>query len=144
MTDRRSFDTTPDEPKKFNQLVQQPSFSKPRPSVTIKGEDEFEDPTLINGPRVRAADTTNAKRGRKVVFTDQRYKATQMKRVSPVVELKFNTLSTYMTELINAQGKVSFNEILDRLVDKYVSTLPAPKRETYQADVAQGMKKLKK
>lgn len=82
--------------------------------VLIQGNSDFgriETPS-VNQPKESSNKTNKSP-------NDPRLKATMTQKISPLVNLKINTLKPFLGELEN-MPKATVNEIIDLLVDSYV------------------------
>lgn len=105
-------------------------------SKKVTTERDFQFENIVNQSRT--------KQGRPDVYEDKRYKATMPKRVSPVVNVKLEALRPLMSELISVSSKVSFNQMIDILIESYINQkLSSSKIEFLRKEISEELEKLK-
>ncbi|GAF39829.1 hypothetical protein FC83_GL001386 [Agrilactobacillus composti DSM 18527 = JCM 14202] len=149
--DRSKFNTGNFKSESFNQLVK-----KPKKKVEISGENEYGNDAFNTAPSGLASYTTpkempgaepkiKRKQGRPKVITDDRYKVSLPKKISPALENKLKQLKDAMPEFQEVSGRISFNQIVDTLAESYIKNrLPMSKEEYIRSQIENGFDKLKK
>lgn len=158
MVDRTGFNTNPAPKKKVDLLI------KKKPDVKISGEDDFGTTSLIKPKEVNnqtikhkeevrqtlaeTQELSNQKRssrlGRPVEITDDRYKATKPKVISPALNSKLDVLQDYVDELSTIEGRISFDKYIDTLAEVYISLkLNADKQEHLRAEIEEAFNRIK-
>ncbi|MFD1670798.1 hypothetical protein ACFQ5M_01670 [Agrilactobacillus yilanensis] len=146
--DRSKFDTDSVKSEKFNTLIK-----KPKKKVEINGENEFgndafgptgldsySDAKEIPGSKTKA----KRKQGRPKVITDDRYKVSLPKKISPALENKLHALTDYMPEFQEASGRISFDKIVDTLAESYIKNRLGVSREEFlREEIDKGFENLK-
>lgn len=103
--------------KDFQPLINNSNFKKTTlkdKKVSIQGNSDF---GRIETPTVNQSKESSNKTNKS--HNDPRMKATMTQKISPLVNLKINTLKPFLGELEN-MPKATVNEIIDLLVDSYV------------------------
>lgn len=128
---------------------------KKNKKVNIKGEFDFSSDRLsskkiandnrttlsVDKPKV----FTSTKRGRPVTITDQRYKVSVPKKISPALNSKLSVLEDYVTELQSETGRITFEKIVDTLVESYITkNLGVAKEEHIREEIKQKFDELAK
>ena len=160
MVDRTGFNTQPAKKKEVDKLI------KKKPDVKISGEDDFGTTSLIQPKKsVKQKRTLNedirqplteiqerksvskkrsARQGRPIEITDDRYKATKPKVISPALNSKLDVLQDYVDELSTIEGRVSFDKYIDTLAEVYISLkLNADKQEHLRAEIEEAFNRIK-
>ncbi len=90
--------------------------------------------------------TTSAaskKRGRPIEITDERFKVTKPKKISPALESKLNVLQDYVEELQSVQGRITFEKLIDTLSEAYITQkLGVAKEEHLREEIKDAFDKL--
>lgn len=154
--DRSSFDTKNDKEESFTPLVKQAQKVR-RKTIEISGEEnfdnsafkisneqsknQFEQPKGFPSPMQHSY---SKKRGRPVEITDDRFKVTKPKKISPALESKLSVLQDYMVEFQDTTGRITFEMIVATLTDSYIShRLGVAKEEHIQKEIQEMFDKLK-
>ncbi|MBC1385594.1 hypothetical protein [Listeria innocua] len=153
--DRSSFDSGAHNEEVFTPLVKQPKGR--RKSIEISGEEnfdnssfnitneqskmQFEQKQIIHSP----IEPNHAKkRGRPVEITDDRFKVTKPKKISPALESKLSVLQDYMVEFQDTTGRITFEMVVATLAESYIShRLGVAKEEHIQKEIQEMFDKLK-
>ncbi|WP_165007476.1 MULTISPECIES: hypothetical protein [unclassified Enterococcus] len=139
MSERRNFDIDIDFDKEYTGLLQ--PGNKKKKSVSINRENDFEQ-TLFN-KKIKPLPNTNKKRGRPVEITDDRYKVTKPKKISPALESKLNVMQDYVEELQSVKGRITFEKLVDTLAEAYITQkLGISKEEHLRAEIKEAFEKL--
>lgn len=121
--------------------------------VNIKGEFDFANDRLTNSSSKNKNQTTateikssvSTKRGRPVTIKDQRYKVSVPKKISPALNSKLAVLEDYVTELQSETGRITFEKIIDTLVESYITkNLGMAKEEHIREEIKQKFDELNK
>lgn len=90
--------------------------------------------------------TTSAaskKRGRPIEITDERFKVTKPKKISPALESKLNVLQDYVEELQSVKGRITFEKLIDTLSEAYITQkLGVAKEEHLREEIKDAFDKL--
>ncbi|EMF0607796.1 hypothetical protein G9L51_002728, partial [Enterococcus hirae] len=117
MSERKTFDIDIDFDTEYSGLLQ--PGNKKKKSVSINRENDFEQ-TLFN-KKIKSFPNTSKKRGRPVEITDDRYKVTKPKKISPALESKLNVMQDYVEELQSVKGRITFEKLIDTLAEAYIT-----------------------
>lgn len=132
---------------KFDPLLRQ------NKRVNIKGEFDFSgkrsDESTSTFKDFNPVQTDNSthiiKRGRPISITDSRNKVSVPKKISPALNSKVSVLKDYMTEFQSETGRITFEMILDNLVESYITkNLGMAKEEHIRDEIEQKFDELKK
>lgn len=83
------------------------------------------------------------KRGRPIEITDERFKVTKPKKISPALESKLNVLQDYVEELQSVQGRITFEKLIDTLSEAYITQkLGVAKEEHLREEIKDAFDKL--
>ncbi|EOS7937940.1 hypothetical protein D3I48_RS14490, partial [Enterococcus hirae] len=136
---RKDFDIDIDFDTEYSGLLQ--PGNKKKKSVSINRENDFEQ-TLFN-QKIKPLPNTNKKRGRPVEITDDRYKVTKPKKISPALESKLNVMQDYVEELQSVKGRITFEKLVDTLAEAYITQkLGVSKEEHLRAEIKEAFEKL--
>ncbi|EMF0131560.1 hypothetical protein ACT46A_002700 [Enterococcus hirae] len=139
MSERKDFDIDIDFDTEYSGLLQ--PGNKKKKSVSINRENDFEQ-TLFN-QKIKPLPNTNKKRGRPVEITDDRYKVTKPKKISPALESKLNVMQDYVEELQSVKGRITFEKLVDTLAEAYITQkLGVSKEEHLRAEIKEAFEKL--
>ncbi|EPI2201197.1 hypothetical protein ACS4HS_002824 [Enterococcus hirae] len=139
MSERKDFDIDIDFGTEYSGLLQ--PGNKKKKSVSINRENDFEQ-TLFN-KKIKPLPNTNKKRGRPVEITDDRYKVTKPKKISPALESKLNVMQDYVEELQSVKGRITFEKLVDTLAEAYITQkLGVSKEEHLRAEIKEAFEKL--
>lgn len=159
---KKEFNTTPIEKKTINRVIKNPPKR-----VSIAGEDDFSNDLLGTVNKAQSTKQTElvktdeekvvleasslevkpnpqnkktkAKQGRPIVYTDDRYRASKPKVISPALDSKLNILQDYIEELSTETGRITFEKIVDTLAESYIKrALPTSKEELLRSEIQQG------
>ena len=97
MSERKEFNVDTKVDTEYAGLLQ-PGIKKKK-SVSIRGENEFGHSSLMNKKPKATTSAASKKRGRPIEITDERFKVTKPKKISPALESKLNVLQDYVEEL---------------------------------------------
>jgi hypothetical protein len=133
---------------KFEPLLQK------NKKVNIKGEFDFStnrlaSPKASESNHLSSESTVkpiaSTKRGRPVTIKDQRYKVSVPKKVSPALNSKLAVLEDYVTELQSETGRITFEKLVDTLVESYITkNLGMAKEEHIREEIKQKFDELSK
>ena len=138
MSERKEFNVDTKVDTEYAGLLQ-PGIKKKK-SVSIRGENEFGHSSLINKATTSAA---SKKRGRPIEITDERFKVTKPKKISPALESKLNVLQDYVEELQSVQGRITFEKLIDTLSEAYITQkLGVAKEEHLREEIKDAFDKL--
>lgn len=116
---------------------------KKKKTVSIRGENEFGQSSLLNKKKVTSTSTTGKKRGRPVEITDERYKVSKPKKISPALEVKLKILQDYVEELQSVSGRITFEKLIDTLTEAYITQkLGIAKEEHLREELKDALEKL--
>ena len=139
MSERKTFDIDIDFDTEYSGLLQ--PGNKKKKSVSINRENDFEQ-TLFN-KKIKSFLNTSKKRGRPVEITDDRYKVTKPKKISPALESKLNVMQDYVEELQSVKGRITFEKLIDTLAEAYITQkLGVSKEEHLRFEIKKAFEKL--
>ncbi|EAH0493923.1 hypothetical protein D3Y79_13245 [Listeria monocytogenes] len=145
---RSSFDSGAQNEEAFTPLVK-PAKGR-RKSIKISGEENFDNSSfnITNEPEQTIPPSFESnhgkKRGRPVEITDDRFKVTKPKKISPALESKLSVLQDYMVEFQDTTGRITFEMVVATLADSYIShRLGVAKEEHIQKEIQEMYDKLK-
>lgn len=110
MSERKEFNVDTKVDTEYAGLLQ-PGIKKKK-SVSIRGENEFGHSSLMNKKPKATTSAASKKRGRPIEITDERFKVTKPKKISPALESKLNVLQDYVEELQSVQGRITFEKLI--------------------------------
>lgn len=153
--DRSSFDSGINNEEEFTPLIKQAEKGR-RKAVEISGEDNFDSSAfnVVNEQPMEkkkqvshtmvSASNYGKKRGRPIEITDERFKVTKPKKISPALESKLSVLQDYMVEFQDTTGRITFEMVVSTLADSYIShRLGVAKEEHIQKEIQEMFDKLK-
>ncbi|OTO09067.1 hypothetical protein A5882_003746 [Enterococcus sp. 4E1_DIV0656] len=141
MSERKEFNVDTKVDTEYAGLLQ-PGIKKKK-SVSIRGENEFGHSSLINKKPKATTSEASKKRGRPIKITDERFKVTKPKKISPALESKLSVLQDYVEELQSVQGRITFEKLIDTLSEAYITQkLGVAKEEHLREEIKDAFDKL--
>ncbi|MBK5028896.1 hypothetical protein [Enterococcus faecium] len=141
MTKRKEFEITNEFNTEYEGLLN-PGGKKKKKKVSISGENEFGQSAFTSQKKLVLP--KGKKRGRPVEITDERFKVTKPKKISPALESKLNVLQDYVVELQSVSGRITFEKLIDTLAEAYITQkLGMAKEEHLREEIKEAFDKLK-
>ena len=153
MTNRKTFDINPKNTLTDDVLIEgNKNYSNTAFDEIIRSEKEKKPQQLEKNNELenmmkssKKVNETKKTMGRPVEITDMRMKVSVPKKVSPYVSQKIDTLQPFITEFSSVTGRVTFDKILDVLIDTYTThKLGIGKEELFKQQFQKDFDNLKK